>query len=280
MTEWKTAATDDGQRFVYSERGSGPLVVLIHGFPDTPGSWERIGGALAKAGYRAVSPWLRGYRPETIVEGRPYDLVTIGEDAIRLLDALGERDAVLVGHDWGAAITYAAAGIAPERLRAAVPIAIPHPARLPRSPGALWAARHFAALNMPWAERKVRGDDFAYLDHLYERWSPAWRGADRDRSLAEAKQAMADPVVLKGAVDYYRALDPRIPKELKKSPPTPALVVAGTTDLDTGVYERSAEFMGPGSECMIVEGAGHWPHRENEDAFIKRLLAFLESVRV
>jgi pimeloyl-ACP methyl ester carboxylesterase len=277
--EWSRNAADDGQGFVFGEAGDGPLIILLHGFPDTPHSWERIAAGLADAGYRAVRPWLRGYHPDTIVEGRPYDPVTIASDPITFLDALGERDAILVGHDWGASIVYGAATLYPDRVRAIVPIAIPHPTLLPRNPSTLWAARHFLALKMPWAESAVRRADFAYLETLYRRWAPNWAGAARERSLADAKSAFADERSLSGALDYYRALSLRPAPELARPPSVRGLVVGGTSDiLDRGLYERTAGLLGAGSDSLIVEGAGHWPHREREEAFLARLIAFAGEV--
>jgi pimeloyl-ACP methyl ester carboxylesterase len=280
MTEkWSKIAADDGQGFVFAEAGEGPLIILLHGFPDTPHGWERIAAGLADAGYRTVRPWLRGYHPDTIVEGRPYDPVTIGSDPITFLDALGERDAILVGHDWGASMVYGAATLYPARVRAIVPIAIPHPTLLPRNPSTLWAARHFLALKMPWAEKAVRRADFAYLDTLYRRWSPNWGGAARERSLADAKSAFADQRSLSGALDYYRALSPRPAPELARPPLARGLVVGGTTDiLDPDLYQRTVALLGAGSDSLIVEGAGHWPHREGEDAFLARLIEFAGEI--
>ena len=277
--EWSRVAADDGQGFVFAEAGDGPLVVLLHGFPDTPHGWEQIAAGLADAGYRAVRPWLRGYHPDTIVEGRPYDPVTIGSDPIAFLDALGERQAILVGHDWGASMVYAAATLHPDRVRAIVPIAIPHPTLLPRSPSTLWAARHFLALKMPWAESAVRRADFAYLETLYRRWAPNWVGPARERSLADAKGAFANERSLSGALDYYRALSPRPAPELARPPSVRGLVVGGTTDiLDPDLYKRTVGMLGEGSEALIVDGAGHWPHREGEEAFLARLIAFAGEV--
>jgi pimeloyl-ACP methyl ester carboxylesterase len=276
--EWSTIAADDGQRFVFAEAGEGPLIVLLHGFPDTPHSWERIAAGLADAGYRAARPWLRGYHPDTIVEGRPYDLVTIGSDPIAFLDALGERDAILVGHDWGASMVYGAATLHTDRVRAIVPIAIPHPTLLPRNPSTLWFARHLLALKMPWAEGAVRRNDFAYLETLYRRWSPNWTGADRERSLADAKRTLADECSLNGALNYYRALSPRLPPELARRTTVRGLVVGGSTDVLADALERTAGLLGAGSDSLIVEGAGHWPHREDEEAFLARLIAFAGEV--
>jgi pimeloyl-ACP methyl ester carboxylesterase len=277
--QWTRVAADDGRVFVFAESGQGPLIVLIHGFPDTPNGWEGIAAGLADAGCRVVRPWLRGYHPDTIVEGRPYDAVTIASDPIAFLDALGERDAILVGHDWGASIVYGAATLHPDRVRAIVPIAIPHPSLLPRDPSTLWAARHFLSLKMPWAESAVRRNDFAYLDTLYRRWAPNWVGEARDRSLADVKSAFADQRSLSGALDYYRALSMRPAPELARPPAIRGLVVGGTTDiLDPELYERTAGLLGAGSDSLIVEGAGHWPHREGEDAFLAGLIQFAGKV--
>jgi pimeloyl-ACP methyl ester carboxylesterase len=276
---WSRATTNDGQTFVFSEQGDGPLVVLWHGFPDTPHGWTQIAGKLAAAGYRTVTPWLRGYHPETIVEGRGYDGLSLAADTPALLDALGEREAILVGHDWGATLVYGTAAIAPERVRAIVPIAIPHPSLLPRDPGTLWGARHFVSLKMPWAERSVRRGDFAYIDELYRRWAPNWEGAERDRALADVKECLRDPVALNGALDYYRALSPKVPSELATPPAIRGLVVGGTVDIvPPGPFERTVELIGDGSEVLIADGAGHWPHREAEAAFTERLIAFLAGL--
>ena len=276
MTAWSRSVGDDGQTFVYADEGSGPLVVLLHGFPDTPHGWEPAARALAAAGYRVVRPWLRGYHPDTIVEGRPYDLLTLSSEPTRLLDALGEREAVLGGHDWGAMMAFGAAALHPDHLRAVVPVALPHPNLLPRDVRTMWAARHFFALRMPWAEARVRRDDFAYFDHLYERWAPGWRGPGRDATLAEAKAALADDRALSAALDYYRALRPGADAELLRESPVPGLVVADTTDVALEVYERSAGMLGEGSEAVAFAGAGHWPHREYETEFNERLLDFLQ----
>ncbi len=276
--EWVRVEADDGQGFVYAESGQGPLVVLIHGFPDTPHGWERISERLVAAGFRTVRPWLRGYHPDTIVDGRPYDLVTIGSDPIRLLDALGEREAILVGHDWGSVIAYGAATLHPERVRAIVPIALPHPNLLPRDPATMWAARHFFVLNLPWAERKMRRNDFAYLETLYRRWTPNWRGPARDGCVARAKEAFADQRSLHGALDYYRALSPRLAPELTRASSVPGLVVADTNGIDLEIWERTEAMLGEGSETLVLPGTGHWPHREAEDAFLERLLEFAGRV--
>jgi pimeloyl-ACP methyl ester carboxylesterase len=228
---------------------------------------------LAQTGYRAVVPYLRGYHPDTIVPGRRYRAADIAQDAIRLIDALGEERAVLVGHDWGASIAYRAAVLAPDRVRAVCAVAIPHPRLLGRSPALLWRARHFVSLRLPTRAWLARRRDFAYIDTLMRRWAPNWSGADREATLADTKRCFADPRVLDAALAYYRDASPG---EGLGDVSQPGLIVGGSTDIiDVSAFERTPDaFAGP-CDVMVAAGAGHWPHRETAAEFNERLLAFL-----
>jgi pimeloyl-ACP methyl ester carboxylesterase len=268
-----------GQPFVVSQAGEGPDIVLVHGFPDTPHSYQALQDALVKAGWRVTVPWLRGYHPATIVPGRPYDFETIGRDGLALLDAIGAQQAVFVGHDWGALMSFVVATLAPERVRALVTIAIPHPSLLPRSPSSLYRARHFLALKLPWAEASTRRGDFAYLGRLYTRWAPNWSGPAREESLAQVKRALSEPAALKGAIDYYRALPLGGSKLLEHPPAVPNLAVGGTADLvPAELYRASAELFPAPSRALIVDGAGHWPHREDEAAVTPEIVRFVSEL--
>jgi pimeloyl-ACP methyl ester carboxylesterase len=276
---WSRASTADGQTFVYGDSGTGPLVVLFHGFPDTPHSWDGIAAALATAGYRTVRPFLRGYHRETIVPGRPYDILTNGRDAIRLLDALDEPEAVLVGHDWGATMVYSAVAQHPERVRAICTVAIPHARFLPRSPATLLKARHFVGFRMPWAEAATRRDDFAYLDALYRRWAPNWAGPAREECLERVKACFSDERCLHEAIEWYRALSLSPPPEIARPPDVRGLIVGGTADIvPPEPFRQTAAALADGSDVMIAEGAGHWPHREAEADFTARLIDFLGKI--
>jgi pimeloyl-ACP methyl ester carboxylesterase len=270
----------DGRRYVVSRRGEGPDVVLFHGFPDTPYSWSQIEEALVGAGWRVTVPWLRGYRQETIVAGRRYDPETLGRDGLGLMDAIDVPGAVLVGHDWGALIAYAAAALAPERVRAIATAGIPHPAVLERTPSAFWAVRHFLGLKLPWAEWVCRREDFAYLDKLYRRWSPSWSGPERDETVRLAKEALSSRATLAGAISYYRDLPLGSPPPVTAHVPrVRGLVIGGTEDLaDVELFTRTAELLLQPSRALIVSGAGHWPHRENAALVVPELLAFLGEV--
>jgi pimeloyl-ACP methyl ester carboxylesterase len=271
-----TSAGAHDQRFVYTDSGDGPLVVLFHGFPDTPQGWADTRDVLNGAGYRTVVPYLRGFHPDTIVTGRGYGADEIAQDAVWLLDAIGADQAVLIGHDWGASVVYRAAVLAPERVRAICAVAIPHPRLLGRSLGLAWRGRHFLTLTLPSGPWLARRRDFAYLDTLMRRWAPNWAGPARESTLAEVKRCFADPRVLDAALAYYR--DASVGADLAALS-QPALVVGGTTDIiPAEAFTPSSEaFEGP-CDVLIAEGAGHWPHREAAERFDQRLLAFLSGL--
>jgi pimeloyl-ACP methyl ester carboxylesterase len=274
--------TVGAQTWRYLDSGSGPAIVLFHGFPDTPQSWSGIANSLNRAGYRTIVPYLRGYHRDTLVPGRPYDALHLAEDAIGLLDALGVESAVLVGHDWGATVVYGAAALAPDRVRAIVPIAIPHPRTLKpkhalQALGALFLARHFLYFQLPWAEAGTRRANFRYIDALYRRWGLGWLGPERDAAETRIKAAFADPDVLTGAIDYYRALGAKIDRRLLRPIRCEGLLVAGGKDFGghLGPYKKSQRLFEPGAELLIMAEAGHWPHREEESQFTDALIRFL-----
>jgi pimeloyl-ACP methyl ester carboxylesterase len=273
--EFRTVTTGT-QPFVISQEGDGPDIVLLHGFPDTPYSFVELQRELLGAGWRATVPWLRGYHAETIVAGRPYDPETLGRDVLALLDAIGVPRAVVVGHDWGALATYVAATLAPERVRGMVTLGIPHPSVLRRTPASLWAVRHFFALKLPWAARSLSRDDFAYMERLYGRWAPNWSGAEREETIAQAKRALSSPATLNGAIDYYRALPLGGTRLLEQPPAVPGLIVGGTRDVASAeLYRASAALLPAPSRALVVDGVGHWPHREDAARVVPEIVGFV-----
>lgn len=117
----------NGIRLHIAEQGSGPLVLLCHGFPESWYSWRHQLRALAEAGFHAVAPDMRGYgdtdRPEPIER---YTLFHLVGDMVGILDALGERQAVIAGHDWGAPVAWHAALMRPDRFRAVIGLSVPY----------------------------------------------------------------------------------------------------------------------------------------------------------
>jgi pimeloyl-ACP methyl ester carboxylesterase len=267
----------NGLRFGYLEAGSGPLVLLIHGFPDTAYAWDSTRAALAAAGFRAVAPFTRGYAPTDVPQEEAYDSDTLGRDVIALVRALGGAPAVVVGHDWGASAAYSAAALAPEAVRLLVTIAIPHPASVSPTPSVLWAVRHFFALNRRSALRWVPKDDFAYVDELLHRWSPRWNpGPDESEPV---KAIFRNPKNLDAALGYYRALRPWPPSSHKMKISVPTVCFAGDSDImPPAAYEKArSRFTGP-YEVVQMPG-GHFMHREHPAIFNEKLLRVLERVR-
>ena len=116
----------NGIRLHIAEQGEGPLVILCHGFPETSHAWRHQLDALGQAGFHAVAPDLRGYGdsdcPPDVAQ---YSALDVIGDLVGLVDALGQRQAVLVGNDWGASIAWQAAQLRPDRFRAVAALGVP-----------------------------------------------------------------------------------------------------------------------------------------------------------
>ena len=266
--------TANGLRFAYLEEGAGPLVLLIHGFPDTPHTWDEVRPALASGGFRAVSPYTRGYFPTAVPADGRYDDVTLGRDVLAWIDALGERQAIVVGHDWGASAAYLAAALEPDRVRFLVTVAIPHPTSLRPSPRLLWGTRHMLLFQRRNAEANVRADDFAHVDELVRRWSPAWNVPAAET--ARVKEVFGHPESLTAALGYYRAISLRPPLAMRKPIAVPSAVFSGTDDgiLRPQDYERARRWYAAPHEIVHMPG-GHFLHREHPAHFISELLRVL-----
>jgi pimeloyl-ACP methyl ester carboxylesterase len=263
----------NGLRFAYLEEGAGPLVLLLHGFPDTAHTWDAVRPALAAAGYRAVSPFMRGYAPTEVPAEEAFDTDTLGRDALALVEALGAEKAVVVGHDWGASAAYAAASLGPERVELLVTLAIPHPASLRPSPGLLWGGRHFFVLSRRGAARRIREAGFAYIDTLVKRWSPAWDVPPGET--AAVKAAFREPGSFEAALGYYRAVGLRPPSSLRKRIRVPSVSFAGTDDiLPPEAFDRAASWFTAGYRVVRMPG-GHFMHREHPERFNRELCAVL-----
>lgn len=264
----------NGLRFACLEEGEGPLVLLAHGFPDTAHTWDAVRPALAAAGYRAVAPFTRGYAPTEVPADGRYDADTLGRDLLALIEALGAEHAVVVGHDWGAAAAYAAAALAPERVRLLVTLAIPHPASVVPTPRVLWSVRHFFRFQLPDAAELVRRDGFAHVDELVRRWSPTW--APPPGETDAVKQVFRQPGSLEAALGYYRALRPWLPSGHRRRIRVPTVAFAGEHDLiDRTAFERARSRFTGSYEVVAMPG-GHFMHREHPARFIAELLRVLQ----
>lgn len=267
-----TFVTANGVRFGYLQAGpaDGPLVLLIHGFPDTAHSWDASMAALAADGYRCVAPFQRGYYPTEVAPDGKYDVDTLGRDVLALIPALGAKDAAIVGHDWGAGAAYAAAALDPDKVRALVTLAIPHPGGIRMSPSLLWSARHFFTFNMPGAVERLRANNFAMVDHLWQRWDPAWKDIPASETAA-VKEAFAHPGCAEAAVAYYRTLRRWIPPSHRMPINVPTAAFAGTEDIvSTRLYEKARKMFTAAYEVVQMPG-GHFMHRQHPEVFIPEL---------
>jgi pimeloyl-ACP methyl ester carboxylesterase len=265
----------NGLRFAYLEQGRGPLVLLLHGFPDTPHTWSHVQPLIAAKGYRTVAPWTRGYAP-TAIPKTDADLETLGRDALALIEALGEKTAIVIGHDWGAATAYTAASLEPAKVSKLIAVGIPHPASLKPTPLAVWKVRHFVAYKFRGAARRFARNDFAALPAIVKRWSPAWTPAPEE--LAAVRECFADQASLDAAFGYYRELRFRPQKFLRHPIGVPTVAFAGLDDPNVKPANyHSAKRMFTGDYTVEEMRGGHFMHREHPDTFAAQLLPHLAA---
>jgi pimeloyl-ACP methyl ester carboxylesterase len=262
-------------RFAYLAEGEGPLVVLLHGFPDTARGFDGVRSALAGAGFHAFSPNLRGYAPSTIPADGRYDVETVAADVLALFDALGAERVILIGHDWGANTAYAVAALAPERIRTLITIGLPHPAAIKPSLRLLISARHMLYFQLGSAVAGTRKNDFAYIDELYRRWSPSWSFPAAET--AAVKEAFRQPGSLEAAIGYYRTIR-GLSRPHRRKVRAPTVCFAGTEDpnLSLEVYEAAARRFDAPYRVIPVPG-GHFPHREHPAQFLESLLPIVRA---
>jgi pimeloyl-ACP methyl ester carboxylesterase len=277
-------------RFSARSCGQGPLVLCLHGFPDNAGSWRHQLPVLADAGFRAVAVTLRGYEPSSVPPAGGYDQADLAADVIGFLDGLGAVRAHLVGHDWGAAIGYAAAAAAPARFASLTTLAVPHPGRFltgiqghPRQLRLSWYMFFFQLRGI--AERRVSRNDFEFIRRLWRHWSPGWE-VPQD-VVESAVETLRQPGVLGAALGYYRAaLRPGslpLTRSARRAAcfqvPVPTLAITGERDgcIDSRVFRdmmRPGDFPA-GLEVATIPDAGHFVHQEQPVAVNSRLLDWL-----
>lgn len=230
----------------------GPVVLLLHGFPQDHTVWEAVVGELHDRGLRTVAPDLRGYSPDA----RPSDPAAYGAralvgDALAILDDLEIESAHVVGHDWGGVVAWALAVVAPERLDSLVVLSTPHPAALARAMRTSTQALrswYFLLFRTRFAERLV-------LPRL--RGALMATGVPRDRAMHYGRR-MDQPGAFTAALNYYRGLD--LSLFAGAGPVTvPTTLVWGTDDPFFG--RRAAVLTGDhvsADHRLVVVQGGHW----------------------
>ena len=269
--------------------GEGEPVLLLHGFPDCYRNWEPQVQALAHAGFCAVAPALRGYAPDSLASDGDYSLRAAVEDVVSFAEQLGGQ-VHLVGHDWGAVVTYLAAARSPELFRSISALAIPPVRRLPgallKVPEQVLLSAYMQFFQLPLVPEWVLGrDDLSGVEWLWQRWSPDWDGGVY---LERAKDALAKPGVLSAALAWYRHLPKfwtaahREARAWLMMPVNvPTLVLVGKKDgcmtprlLDFSLVERDFP---AGLEVEQIAGAGHFLHLERPERVNELLIAHLQE---
>ena len=283
-----TASTDLGEhryadlgdvRLHYVEKGEGPLVVLLHGFPEFWFEWREQIPALADAGFRVVAPDMRGYNLSSKPSGvSNYKSEVVAKDIADLIHHLGEESAVLVGHDWGAAIAWFVAMQTPEVVDRLAIINVPHPKRMlqglqtPKQIKKSWYMFFFQLPFIP--EKALSRDDYAagrkifktdpkrpYSDEDIERYVEAWR----------------QPGALTGMLNYYRAAfrtNPRAAMDMPKIE-KPVLVIWGKGDTALGeeLAEPPADLV-PNARLEWLPDASHWSPNDEPEKVNSLLIDF------
>ena len=312
------AVTANGIRIHLAEQGTGPLVLLCHGFPEGWYSWRDQLPALAAAGYHAVAPDMRGYgRTEAPPEISSYNILDIVGDVVALVAALGERQAIIVGHDWGANIAWHAALFRPDVFPAVAALSVPFRQRGPAPP--LTMLRKAGQLNHYWfqfqepgvAEAQFERDPRASLRRMLYSISgdapretreltlqpgkgwlantldperlPAWlTEADLDHMAAEFSRSG-----FRGGLNWYRNID----RNWELTAPwagasihQPAMFLAGSLDpiITSGSGAAAVQALPvavPGlRRTLTVDGAGHFIQQERPQIVNEALVEFLRTL--
>ena len=281
MTQYITA---NGINFAYLTEGSGPLVLLLHGFPDNAHTWSHQMPALAAQGYQVVAPFLKGYAPTDAPAVSGYDKAALVDDISVLVRQLSpDQPSYFVGQDWGAIIGYALLAAYPERFKSAVLMAVPHPAEVAKSlliPKHLHRSFHwwfFQMKDLP--EAALSHDDMAFIDYLWSYWTT--EGYTDEAHIRSVKDTLKQPGVLSASLAYYRAMF-----DASKTDPThgsvralmsrpirvPTLALCGADDLRAELMHDQGGYFEAPYTFKLIDRAGHFLHREQPQAVTQQIL--------
>lgn len=274
--------------------GDGVPLVLLHGWPDAPTTWDAVLPQLHAAGFRTFAPALRGYGGTRFREAatpRSGQLSALGQDLLDLVDALGLPPCPVVGHDWGARAAYIGACVAPERFTRVVALSVGWGTNQPgqrlslRQTQSYW---YHWLMALPRGEALVRHEPRAFTRYIWEIWTV--RGGVDEAAFAEAARAFDNPDWAEVVLHSYRvrwghaepdpayaALEARLAADEVIRAPT--LVIHGAADPvnEPATSEgKEALFSGP-YRRVLLPGVGHFPQREAPEETAREILAFLAA---
>lgn len=275
----------------YIEQGpsEGPVVLLLHGFPDDAGSYLKVMNELSVKGMRCIAPYLRGIGPTTFTfpdTPRAGDFAALGQDALDLMDGLDLKDVIVVGQDWGSPTAEVCACMRPDRVKKLIKLNW-YGVYSMQEMGAtasfnydqLKAIWYVWMLNHPVGELAITQDPIGFTRRLWEEASPTW--SDRESNFQEAMDSFRNYDFAKVALGVYRNIhDPRnnsLREVLKNPPPVqcPVVVLHGRDDgIDKTPLSKEGikkHFQG-GFELRELDGVGHFIQREAPEEVVRTVL--------
>jgi len=272
-----------------AECGSGPLVLLLHGFPEFWWAWHEQLPALADRGYRAVAMDLRGYGSSDKTP-RGYDPVTLARDVVGVIRSLGSSRAVLVGQGWGGYVAWAVAALHPDRVDGLVPVAATHPLRLPALLRSKRLTGHLLAMQVPWLpERRIRAHGGQYVETLLRSWSGPSSPFPTPEQAGRYRAAMSLWPSPHCALEYHRWVvrsrlrtdGRRFTAAMRAPVHAPVLQVRGAEDavVPAAATRVSRSVVAGPYELAVLDGVGHFPHEECPGEFNRTVLDWLARHR-
>jgi pimeloyl-ACP methyl ester carboxylesterase len=282
----------NGSRFHVAELGTGPLILLLHGFPEFWWAWHQQLPLLADAGYRAVAVDLRGYGASD-KPPRGYDGFTLAADVTGLIRALGERKAIVAGAGAGGLIGWAAAAMHPKMIDRLIVLGAAHPLRL-RSAFVAHAGQRKAAaallrFQLPRFEHVLTRDKAALIGKLMDAWTgPGFRAtAAHEEYTSRCREAMRIPQAAFCAMEAYRWAfrstmrlhGYRFVKAMRQPLVTPTLQLQGSLDPITlpATAQGSGRYVLADYEWRLLDGVGHFPHVETPDLVAGEIIRWAKS---
>ncbi len=267
-----------------------PMVMLVHGFPDTPHGWDALVDGFLAAGFQVLRPWLRGYTPGSAIRKAAYDVVTVAGDLLAWRELFEVDEVHLVGHDWGAITSMAAATLQPTYWRTLSLLAIPPFQRVERGlrflPQQLVNSSYMLILQSALSPWFVRQQQAAYLRHLWRAWSPGWAFTEAD--FRPVQEAFSHPDVAWAATRYYRALftvhksETRRVFMLARRPILlPTLLLTGAEDgcMQSALFDALVDpaSFPAGVRTVRLPGCGHFLQAEQPQVVLDELLLQLRA---
>lgn len=274
----------NGIRMHYVVQGEGPLIVLLHGFPEFWYSWRYQISFLAEHGYTVVAPDLRGYN-ETDKPRKGYDIPTLLCDIQGLIKGLGQQKAIIVGHDWGGVLAWTFAMSYPAMTGCLIVMNAPHPAAMMREMRTLKQLRkswYVFAFQIPWLPEYLLGRNNAHEIGRMLRGAALQKSAFPSEVTARYQKAMSKPGAIHAAISYYRQLFLHMPRSFKKYEvqiQVPTLLIWGEQDIALGIeLTTGLERWVNDIQIKRIPSSGHWVQQEQPEEVNQYILDFLQAI--